>query len=172
MVYGIYGLPGAGKTFLLARIGLRAIKEKRKVWANFKLQGAKYFSTLEELRHIREGVILLDEANLSFPSRMWVKMPPEFLYFWSQTRKMQLDIYMSSQHPDRLDKVPKEIMNWAYVCKKLPFKFHIALKFLPEEIGKAKRKLYGILIWRRSKKVENSYNTWEFIELSEHLKNN
>lgn len=169
MVYGIYGLPGSGKTYWLASIGLDAIRQKRKVFANFKLSGAEYFSDIFDVINIREGVILIDEANLSFPSREWSRLPPQFLYFWSQTRKMKLDIYMTSQHPDRLDKVPKEIMNWAYWVVKLPFGFHLARQYLPEHITKEKRKNYGFKIFRRREEVMSAYNTWELIELPQHL---
>lgn len=169
MVEGFYGLPGSGKTYLLAMIGLEAIAKRRDVYANFKLKGAHYFNDIFEVINIRKGVILIDEINLSFPSRIWDKLPPQFLYFWSQTRKMQLDIYFTSQHPDRVDKVPKEICNWGWWVSKLPFKFHIARKYLPEHITKEKRKNYQFKIFRRNEKIMAAYNTMELIKLPEHL---
>jgi len=169
MVEGFYGLPGSGKTYLLATKGLEALKEGKKVYANFKLTGAEYFYDIFEIINIRKGVILIDEINLSFPSRIWEKLPPQFLYFWSQTRKMGLDIYFTSQHPDRVDKVPKEISNWSWWVTSLPFGFHIATKYLPEHITKEKRKNYEIKIFHRKKVVMKSYNTLELIELPEHL---
>jgi len=172
MVEGFCGLPGSGKTYILAKIGLKAIKNKRKVYANFKLTGAQYFDDIFSIINIREGVILIDEINLSFPSRIWEKLPPQFLYFWSQTRKMGLDIYYTSQHPDRIDKVPKEISNWIWWVKKLPFKFHIGSKYLPENINKEKRKNYQFMLFRRNKKTQNAYNTMEIVHLPKHLTEN
>lgn len=169
-VLGYYGLPGSGKTYYLAKIGLDAIAKGRTVFANFKLTGAKYFCDIFDVINIRKGVILIDEINLSFPSRIWDKLPPQFLYFWSQTRKMQLDIYFTSQHPDRVDKVVKEISNWAYWCVKLPFRMHLITCYLPEHITKEKRKMMGLPeVIFRTKKIMNAYNTMELIELPEHL---
>lgn len=169
MVEGFFGLPGSGKTYFLSLIGLKAIKDGRKVFANFKLTGAEYFCDIFEVINIRKGVILIDEINLSFPSRIWDRLPPQFLYFWSQTRKMELDIYYSSQHPDRVDKVIKEISNWAWWVYKLPFRFHMAKKFLPEHINKEKRKNYQMKLFRRNKETQEAYNTMELIQLPEHL---
>lgn len=168
-VEAFYGLPGSGKTYLLAKIGTEQIAKGRKVFSNFKLKGSTYFNDIFEIINIRKGVILIDEINLSFPSRIWDKLPPQFLYFWSQTRKMELDIYFTSQHPDRVDKVPKEISNWAWWVSKMPFGFHFARKYLPEHINKAKRKNYQFMFFRRKKNIMDSYNTMELIELPEHL---
>lgn len=172
MMEGFYGLPGAGKTYLLASIGLDAIKKGREVYANFRLTGAHYFNDIFDIINVRKGVILIDEINLSFPSRMWDKLPPQFLYFWSQTRKMELDIYFTSQHPDRVDKVPKEICNWSWWVVKVKIlflDFHIARKYLPEHITKEKRKNYEVRFFKRKAEVMNAFNTMELIELPKHL---
>lgn len=169
MVEGFYGLPGSGKTYMLAKIGLEAIRQKREVFANFKLTGAHYFNDIFDVINIRNGVILIDEINLSFPSRIWDKLPPQFLYFWSQTRKMQLDIFFTSQHPDRVDKVPKEISNWGWWIVKLPFGFHMARKYLPEHITKERRRNYEIRFFKRKREVMLAFNTMELIELPKHL---
>jgi len=133
------------------------------------IPGQHYHGDIFDIINIRKGVILIDEINLSFPSRIWDKLPPQFLYFWSQTRKMGLDIYFTSQHPDRVDKVPKEISNWSWWVVSLPFGFHIARKYLPEHITKEKRKNYEFKIFHRNKNIMQSYNTLELIELPQHL---
>jgi len=148
MVEGIVGLPGSGKTYLLAKIGIEDIKKGKEVYANFHLEGARYFSRLPQVIDIikyklvnKQPVkmtILIDEINLSFPSRMWQKIPGWVLYFWSQTRKFGLDIYYTSQSLARVDKVIREISNFVWVVKPLPFGIFMASKILPEEYDKTK----------------------------------
>lgn len=175
MVVGLYGLPGSGKTYYLAKLGLEALAQGRQVFANFRIremvhsQNFHYFNDIFDVINIRNGVILIDEINLSFPSRIWDKLPPQFLYFWSQTRKMQLDIYFTSQHPDRVDKVIKEISNWAWWLSRLPFGFHLGRMYLPEHINKEKRKNYSFKIFKRRPAIQEAYNTMELIDLPEHL---
>lgn len=172
MVEGFTGLPGSGKTYYLAKLGLEAIKQGRIVYANFKLEGANYFSNLKDVFQIRKGVILVDEINLSCASRFWNKFPPELAYFWSQTRKMELDIYWSAQHIDRVDKIVREISNFAWTMKKLPFGFFIAREFLPEHITKEKRICFDTRFFRLKKKIYSKYNTYELISLPDYLTKN
>lgn len=167
MVEGFVGLPGSGKTYWLARKGLEAIKEGKSVYANFSLTGAIRFTTLNELKGVRKGVILIDEINLSAPSRLWNKLPAWLLYFWSQTRKFQLDIYWTAQNMDRVDKVVREISNFVWYFKQLPFGFHWARKFQPEEVNKTIRDCLEHKLFRIDKKIYMHYNTYEIIEIEE-----
>jgi hypothetical protein len=170
MVQGICGLPGSGKTYFLAKQGLEAIKKGREVYANFKLEGAHYYTDLMTLaKTVRKGVILVDEINLLCPSRWWDQFPPELAYFWSQTRKFELDIYWSAQHIDRVDKIIREISNWVWQVKKITFLFW-ARQYLPEQYSKEKRTNFANKFFILSKKVFLKYNTYEFIQLPEGLK--
>lgn len=171
MVEGFTGLPGSGKTYLLAQMGQMALKKGRHVYANFKLDGATYFSELSEVFSVREGLILVDEINLVCPSRWWNKFPPQLAYFWSQTRKFKLDIYWSAQHIDRVDKIIKEISNYVWYIWMLPFKFRFAKQYLPEKIGKEKARSYSIKVFRISKKRAMCFNTYEIINLPERFRN-
>lgn len=167
MVQGYVGLPGTGKTYWLAKTGLDAIKKGRDVYANFHLDGAKYFNRLDQIKAVRKGVILIDEINLSVPSRMWNKLPSWLLYFWSQTRKFDLDIYWTAQSLARVDKVVREISNFVWQFKNFFFGFHVANKYLPEEMDKAKRMSFETKWFTIDKKVYEHYNTYEIIEIQE-----
>lgn len=169
MVEGFVGLPGAGKTYWLTKIGLEAIKKGRPVFANFKIEGANYYNDLKDVMDIKEGVILVDEINLICPSRWWDRFPPKLAYWWSQTRKQQLDVYWTSQHQDRVDKIVKEITNWIWEIARLPFGFRIARCYLPEQIGKAKRELFGKKFFHLNKKIWNKFNTYERIEVPDRV---
>lgn len=169
MVEGFTGLPGSGKTYYLTKLGLEALKQGRKVYANFKIEGANYFQNLTDVFNLTEGVILVDEINLSCASRFWAKFPPELAYFWSQTRKFKLDIYWTAQHIDRVDKIIREITNYAWTIKKLPFGIFLARQFLPEHITKEKRYCYQNKFFILNKKIYTKYNTYELIKLPDYL---
>lgn len=166
MVEGFTGLPGAGKTYFLTKLGVEAMKKNRPVFANYKIEGAERFFKLEEVFNVRKGVILVDEINLVCPSRFWNKFPPELAYFWSQTRKMELDIYWSSQHIDRVDKIIREISNWVWWLRKFPYGFYRARCYLPEQISKEKKEVFDSKIFRIDKKIASCYDTYEILELT------
>lgn len=179
MVQGIVGLPGSAKTYLLAKLGSEELKKNnhRNVYANFKLDGSIYFSDLKELLFIKRGMILVDEINLSCPSRWWGRFPPRLAYWWSQSRKMDLDIYWTSQHEDRVDKIVKEISNWIWQIKTIyliPRKYlypviTIARCYLPEQMSKAKRECFDTMYFRLTKKIWSCYNTNEIIQLANNI---
>ncbi len=169
MVEGFVGLPGSGKTYYISLLGLRAIKQGRKVYANYKLDGAIYYKDLMDILDVTDGVILVDEINLVCPSRWWDRFPPKLAYWWSQTRKSQLDVYWTSQHQDRVDKIVKEITNFIWEIHKLPFGFRSMGCYLPEQISKVKRESFGFKIFHISKKVFSHFNTYERIEIAQNL---
>jgi hypothetical protein len=177
MVEGFIGLPGAGKTYLLAKKGLEDIVKGKEVYANFSLQGAKRFTTLKQVVSIiqekvknKQNVnitILIDEINLSLPSRMWAKVPAWVLYFFSQSRKFGLDIYYTSQSLARVDKVVREITNFVWIVKPFLFGFHRAKKILPEDTDRVNKDVYETIYFRISPEVYTKYNTYEILEISE-----
>ncbi len=163
MIQGIVGLPGSGKTYYLSKLGLEAMKKGKKVYSNYKLEGAINYKELTELINVDDALILVDEINILCPSRKWDLLPTELLYWWSQTRKQQLDIYWTAQHQDRVDKAIKEVSAFIFKINALPFGIRIIQKFLPEQIGKAKRERFGFNIFLLKKNVFKKFNTYERI---------
>jgi len=177
MVQGIIGLPGSGKTYLLAKQGIEDIAKGKIVYANFHLEGAKYFSKLTEVISVikqkliaKEKInmtILIDEINLSFPSRMWAKVPGWVLYFWSQTRKFGLDIYYTSQSLKRVDTVIREISNFVWIVRPFAFGLRVASCILPEDFEKVQKDILERKWFRIEKKYFAKYDTYEILELQE-----
>ena len=165
MVEGFVGLPGSGKTYWLSRLGLRAMKQKRKVYANYKLEGAVYYKDLKEVLDVREGVILVDEINLICPARWWDRFPTYLAYWWSQTRKSQLDVYWTAQHQDRVDKIIREITNWIWEVHFLPFRFRFMNCFLPEQISKVRRRSFGFHLFFLHSGIWKHFNTFERVDI-------
>lgn len=164
MVEGIVGLPGAGKTYYISKIGLEAIKKGRKVYANYKLEGSTYYNDLSEVCNVEDGLILVDEINLTCPSRWWDRFPPKLAYFWSQTRKLKLDIYWTAQHQDRVDKIVREISNYIWKINNLIGGYRVMTEYLPEQINKAKREVIARRFFHINKEIFKHYNTYERIK--------
>jgi hypothetical protein len=169
MVEGFVGLPGSGKTYWLSFLGLKAMKKGRKVYSNYKLEGAIPYFDLKDVQNVRNGVILVDEINLICPSRWWDKFPTYLAYWWSQTRKNELDVYWTSQHQDRVDKIVKEITNYIWEIRKFPLNFRMMNCYLPEQIGKVKRQSFGSKFFHLSKKTWKNFNTYERIEMPKRI---
>lgn len=177
MVEGFVGLPGSGKTYLLAKKGIDDLAKGKEVYANFSLKGAKRFTSLTEVIAIiktkllaKEKInitILIDEINLSFPSRMWNKVPGWILYFFSQTRKFGLDIYYTAQALARVDKVIREITNFVWIVKPVLFGWRRARKIMPEDNDHVNKEVYETAWFRIEKKYYEKYNTYEILELEE-----
>ena len=170
MVEGICGLPGSGKTYWLTKRGLEAMRKGRPVFANYALKGStRYVDLLKLAKEVRKGLILVDEINLLCPSRWWDQFPPELAYFWSQTRKFELDIFWTAQHMDRVDKIIREISNWVWEVRKIgPVCF--ATQHLPEQYNKVRRTNFGTKFFIVKKSIYQNYNTYETLDIAEHLK--
>jgi hypothetical protein len=100
------GDPGQGKTYFLARMGVKKMRKGHPVYANFPLDGAIRYSQLSELFVIKfdrkswkdkNPVILMDEASLIAPSTMWNAIPHETLTHWRMHRHFGLDVFYSAQ---------------------------------------------------------------------------
>jgi len=165
MVEGFTGLPGSGKTYWLTKIALDRLKKGQKVYANFHIDGVVYYQNLTEVLNVRKGLILVDEINLVCPSRWWNKFPPELAYFWSQTRKFGLDIFWTAQHIDRVDKIIREISNYVWWIKTMPFGIRNARCYIPEHINKEKRDCFNSKWFRIKKKIYEKFDTFEAIKI-------
>lgn len=114
------GLPGSGKTYSLAEVGLKRMAEGWTVYSNkgFELAGSIVYSSFEELMDVPDGsVILLDEAPLYFNAQKWKDFPDGMLYRFSQVRKDGLEFYYSTIDELMVDINLRRITFWTYHCK-------------------------------------------------------
>jgi len=163
MVEGFTGLPGSGKTYYATKKALEAIRDGRPVYSNFDIIGARRYTRLQEVLAVRHGVIVVDEINLVCPSRFWNSFPPEMAYFWSQTRKFGLDIFWTSQHVDRVDKIVREISNFVWQITSWPLGWKNAQCYIPEHLHKEKRKSVAGEFFHPSRKIWENYDTFQEI---------
>lgn len=168
MITAYVGLPGTGKTYGLVLEAIRNIK-RSDVYANFdiNIDGVKRIYGFSDLLKVRQGVVLLDELNLWFPSRLWDKIPPEVLSLWAQSRKRGIDVYYSTQHLDRVDKVIREVTNYVVRCNLISIfslQFFIYSTFQPEDWDKKDRRALSRKIVKFSEKIASLYDTYQIID--------
>lgn len=165
---GVYtGLPGSGKTLLLAQRGIEALKDNRKVYSNFLLKfhgddARNHFENLEywteplELVKVRNGLILIDEIQVYLNSRNWENLPFEFQRKLQLHRHHGLDLLGTVQNVSRVDVVFRELINHWYICKKVIGSGEQAKRiwglirvasYFPEEISKKEPKEFDAR-WR------------------------
>jgi len=169
MITAYVGLPGTGKTYGLVLEALKSIKQGRKVYSNFDIaiDGIVKIKGFSDLVKVRDGLVILDELNLWFPSRLWQSIPPEILSLWAQSRKRGIDLFYSTQHLDRVDKVIREVTNYVIRCNSISIfglQFFVYSTYQPEEWDKQNRKSLGRRIVRFKQSIANLYDTYQIIE--------
>lgn len=174
MIEGYVGRPGAGKTYMLTKRLLKIADGGRPVYANYHINhpNVTFFNPLD-LMDLPPGVVALDEAHLYFPARGALKLPMSWLAMMSQTRKRGWDIFYTTQHENRLDRVVRDITNLMWLTRAIgsgetPWWF-AAYAYEPEYFRKPKRAMLRSYS-RFDRKIAAAYDTYETIEEAEHLK--
>lgn len=184
MIQGCTGLMGQGKTLFTTHMALRALKDGWQVFANYEIRGAECVDDMSDLfraslpefdetgqpikdaaGRIAPKLIIIDEANLTCPSRYWNKLDPRVLYYWSQSRKLGLEIIWTAQHERRVDTALREITYRIWHSHHFG-KLHWYTANLPDESDKKKRTGMGFHWLYRSMDLCRSYDTFRLINLS------
>jgi len=126
MITGYVGRPGKGKTLLMTWDARRAMRRGRKVYANYPVLGAFFWTSLEQTYGVRNGVIAMDEAGSIVNSRKWEKLPDDVVRQWQQSRKLGLDLLYTAQAFTGVDKILRGITNLVWVCQGGMFGIHFA----------------------------------------------
>jgi len=168
-IYVYTGRPGSGKTYILVKLALKLLKKGVPVWSNFRIfpdkkyiKNLRYWQTINDIKQVQNGVILMDEAQIYFNSRKWSELPDQWQYKLQQHRKEGLSIYGSVQNLRRLDTVMRELVSNYFECKKL---FHLIFvrEYNIEDAGKKQRSPLWLSIVPLRKKIYKKYDTLEKI---------
>lgn len=107
MITCVFGLPGSGKSTLMAKMCRDALKGKRydKVYCNFFLLGAYpiHFNDLG-IFDFENSLILIDEAMNEADSRGFKSFTNNLKYFFSNHRHYGCDVVYFTQAYDDVDK--------------------------------------------------------------------
>jgi len=167
-IHILTGKPGTGKTARLTAIGFSFLEKGVDVYSNYKLnysgKNLHYYKSIEDILHIRKGIILMDEAQIYFNSRKWDRLPESWQYKLQQHRKQGLHIYGTVQNIKRLDTLMRELVSNYYECTKI---FNLVL-VREYDISESEKKQNRTLFWTTyffiTKKIKNSYDTLEEIK--------
>lgn len=123
MVSLYFGLPGCGKTTLCCKMAIDAIKGKKykNVYCNVRMNvpGIIYIEKDDLGKYqLENGLILFDEATLSFDSRDYKNFAEQFLQFFLLHRHYNVDIVLFSQGWDSTDKRIRQITDRVYYVYK------------------------------------------------------
>lgn len=144
MIEAYIGIPGSGKSYMLVLKGLEALAKGRLVYANFGYirenvyywLRSKNFSHREavlradnireirdysDLLNVYDGVLLFDEAHMWLPSRQFDLIPVEVIAFWSQHRKVGVDVYLATQRYGSVDAIVRDLVAFVYWARPAPF---------------------------------------------------
>lgn len=138
-----FGLPGCGKTTLVAYFAIKAIKTNRysKVYCNVPLaiEGVIYIKNSDIGRYnICDGLVLIDEGTLFADSRRYKDFSQEKVEYFLLHRHYNVDIFIFTQQWDALDKKIRVITDRVFYVYKT--------RFFGKWITKYYRIPYGIII--------------------------
>lgn len=118
-----FGLPGCGKTTLLAAKALAAVKSKKylNVYSNVRLSifGVTYISNECIGKYdLHDGLLLIDEATLFADNREHKNFPRHQIEYFLLHRHYNIDIILFTQQWDGVDKKIRVITDRVYYVYK------------------------------------------------------
>ena len=123
MISRVFGLPGSGKTTMLAMWALQAVKsgKYKHVYANVHLtiEGVAYvpfdmFGTYE----MRDCIYFVDEATINCGDRDWKGFSKAKIKYMMEHRHHYCDVVFFSQEADGMDKKIRSITDRVYYVYK------------------------------------------------------
>lgn len=118
-----FGLPGAGKTTLMAHMALKGVKDKRyqHVYGNVKMAIDGYTYIDNECigqYDLSDALILIDEATLFADSRAYKTFDKGKLEYFLEHRHFNVDICLFTQQWDGVDRKIRVITDRVYYVYK------------------------------------------------------
>lgn len=139
-----FGLPGAGKTTIMAahaKKGLRKRSPYSHVYSNVKLNlpGIIYVENADIGKYyLHDGLLLIDEATIEFDSRDYKNFSKRLVQFFLLHRHYNVDVELFTQQWDGVDKKIRVITDRVYYIYKGLFTGHWFSRYY--------RVPYGIII--------------------------
>ena len=127
MITCFFGLPGCGKSTMLAKIARKELKKIKKgksgykrVLSNYYIDGC-YKVDYEDLQKydLSYSLILLDEITLDVDSRNFKSFNQQLKEFFILHRHEHIDIVYCSQQYDGVDKKVRDLTHELFYMKKL-----------------------------------------------------
>lgn len=127
MITCYFGLPGCGKSTMLAKIAKKELKKINKSKSGYKRVLSNYFIdgcykvTFEDLEKydLSYSLILLDEITLDVDSRNFKSFNQQLKEFFILHRHEHIDIVYCSQQYDGVDKKIRDLTHELFYMKKI-----------------------------------------------------
>lgn len=125
MVCLYFGLPGAGKTTIMASMAYRFARGKRyrNVYTNISnnIPGVTVIdNNCIGQYNLQDAAILIDEATLFADSRAYKEFSKDKLTYFLEHRHYNVDIYLFTQQWDGVDRKIRVITDRVYYVYKMP----------------------------------------------------
>ena len=110
MVILLQGPRGSGKTLTMTEVSLEFLNNGWKIYRNFDLSFGEYIDDkfileLDKDSTLRDCVILIDEMQIFFDSRLWKQGSSiSFSHFIQQLRKRNIVLIGTTQYVDTIEK--------------------------------------------------------------------
>jgi hypothetical protein len=162
MIVAYTGLPGSGKTYLMTRDILDATKRRRReAWVNFPLVGAHYYDDFRLVMKVTKGIVAADELNALAHAHDWHKLDPRLLSLWSQSRKLGIDFWYTTQGFHMVNNQIRQLTNYVWKCRHMFGTLHVAHLYdaCDVERDRQRAKIYKTRHFLISKDTYSAYNT-------------
>ncbi len=109
MIILIEGSTGTGKTHFMSRLILKDWERGEKIYPNFPLwydqerTGIERWHNIDEVTHLKNGIIAIDESQKILDARKWQSLPQTFTDLIAMHRHHHLDIYTTTQDLGHID---------------------------------------------------------------------
>lgn len=115
------GKKGSGKTTILTSLAIKYLKLGREVYSNYEIPGCHCYDSrfIGKYDFPENSVILLDEVGLAFNSRDFKNFEFNKIEWFKLQRHHKCKVILATQSPTDFDKILRELVDHAYLCKKM-----------------------------------------------------
>jgi len=162
MITAYCGLPGSGKTYLMTLDALKATaRRRREVWANYPLFKAHYYDDFRLVQKVTKGIICADELNALAHAHDWHNLDPRLLTLWTQSRKLGIDFWYTSQGFHMVNNQVRQLTNLVWKCRYLFGPLHVAKLYdaCDVERDRVRMKPLETRYFRIKPEITSKYNT-------------
>jgi hypothetical protein len=188
-LYGIAGLTGEGKTYVMTRLGIKELERSKpdvQLYACYHINYPElqdrihFFDSTKEFLSMENAIVLIDEASIWFNSRNWNSLDPKVQYKILQHRKDGLKIFATAQFWDGVDKYVRQNAHRYYEVKKIIGSDEtqenvwglVRLRQYPPRLyDKIRRPVLSTEYFMIRKKYVEYYNTFEKVTPNSNAKN-
>lgn len=114
----IFGKKGSGKTTLITKLALKALKRTENVYCTIHVPGTRYFDAIHigKYNFPPESVVFIDEVGMIWDNRDYKNFRPEVRDWFKLQRHNRVTVYLFSQTFD-VDVKLRNLTDYMYLVK-------------------------------------------------------